>query len=341
MADLPAGDSVKVDAIEPVSVHGDASAEDVTCAKVEMKEEVKADQDATPETAAKYVLAEGTPLSELNLQVGEMIEVLWEIEVDTEGEREPETVWWAATITEDTEAPKESGAARLRYVAQHGFEEETRRVRFLADGFLWDALDKAQLPYRKEGEVGPVLAGAEGQADIYDEVNGEDDGADSGEEGDMGVGETVKARFQGGERFCAGTIAEVHDDGTYDILYEDHVLEQNVPRDMIQRVALSSNVRAALANGAGDVVAESTAGFFDLFVQTLTSGPAFARLSAEQQRFASEKVRAMRPHFDAELNDLRDARGWGALVSGEDIKAMLPRVMARSKQAATAVQGSA
>ena len=42
----------------------------------------------------------------------------------------------------------------------------------------------------------------------------------------------------------------------------------------------------------------------------------------------------MRPHFEAELEALRDLRGWGATVTGADIKDMMPKVMARAKAAA-------
>lgn len=49
---------------------------------------------------------------------------------------------------------------------------------------------------------------------------------------------------------------------------------------------------------------------------------------------ASEKVRELQPHFEAELVELREERGRGAQVSGEDIKLLLPRVMARAAQAA-------
>ena len=45
---------------------------------------------------------------------------------------------------------------------------------------------------------------------------------------------------------------------------------------------------------------------------------------------------AMRPHFEAELTALRDARGWGAMVTGEDIKELLPRVARRAAQAQAA-----
>ena len=64
-----------------------------------------------------------------------------------------------------------------------------------------------------------------------------------------------------------------------------------------------------------------------------SSGPAFARLTAEQQAVASEKVKRLRPHFEVELTSLKEERGWGALVTGEDIKEILPRVMARAAQA--------
>lgn len=56
----------------------------------------------------------------------------------------------------------------------------------------------------------------------------------------------VKARFQGGEAFHAGTIAAINEDGTYDVLYEDHVLEQGVPRDMIQLVQIDPSTQAAI-----------------------------------------------------------------------------------------------
>lgn len=58
----------------------------------------------------------------------------------------------------------------------------------------------------------------------------------------------------------------------------------------------------------------------------------FQNLPPDKQRLASERVRTMRPHFEAELGVLRDARGWGAIVTGEDIKELMPKVMLRSKQ---------
>ena len=57
----------------------------------------------------------------------------------------------------------------------------------------------------------------------------------------------------------------------------------------------------------------------------------FAKLTAAQKAHASEKVFAMRPHFEAELNDFKRLRGIGATVTSEDIKLMLPKVMERAK----------
>jgi len=48
----------------------------------------------------------------------------------------------------------------------------------------------------------------------------------------------------------------------------------------------------------------------------------------------------MKPHFEAECAALRDQRGWGALVSGEDIKELLPKVMARVARADMAARQS-
>ena len=150
--------------------------------------------------------------------------------------------------------------------------------------------------------------------------------------GPLLVGMKVKSRFQGGERFCAGSIVEAHDDGTYDVLYEDNLCEQNVPREYIEVVALAANVRAALQAEEQETAAESTEQFFELFVSSLTSGAMFQNLPPDKQLKASEHVRTMRPHFEAELGVLRDARGWGAIVTGEDIKELMPKVMLRSKQ---------
>ena len=149
------------------------------------------------------------------------------------------------------------------------------------------------------------------------------------------VGASIKARFQGGTKYCAGVVHAAHADGTYDVLYEDHVLEEGVPRDMIELVELNSSVAAALAEGGGEEgLISGVSEFFELFVSSLTSGATFAALSAERQAIASEKVRAMRPHFEAEFDALKERRGWGAVVTAPDIKELIPLAMARAKRAA-------
>ena len=199
------------------------------------------------------------------------------------------------------------------------------------------------------------------------EVEGEEE-AEAGSpvpEGALALGTAVKARYQGGDKYCAGMIHAANPDGTHDVLYDDHVLEQGVPRDMIEVVEMEANVAADLAAGDGQTVANSVNEFFETFVASLTSGAAFARLDAQQQvsianphtlsglglsdpqspplfqAFASEKVRAMRPHFEAEFEALRERRGWGATVTGADINEMMPKVMARAKAAAAAARAAA
>ena len=56
---------------------------------------------------------------------------------------------------------------------------------------------------------------------------------------ELPVGSAVKARFQGGALWRAGTVAEHNADGTIDVLYEDRTLEQGVPRDLVRGVNLT------------------------------------------------------------------------------------------------------
>ena len=279
------------------------------------------------ESTAKMAKPEGLALSTAGVSIGSTIEVLWEVELE---DGDTESVWWAAKVGVD-DSSEEPGAARIDYVPQHGFEAETRRVILMADNWLWDAVNKDKLPYRKEGEPSPPSA-AELEVKEEAEADGEEEGDD---EEELPLGAAVKARFQGGEIYHAGTIMAVHADSeggaTYDVLYEDNVMEQNVPRDVIEVVDLTPAARQALEEreNGGEVQANSINEFFEMFVTGLTSGPAFSRLTPEQQAVASEKVRAMRPHFEAELDEFKERRGWGALVTGADIKELLPRVMAR------------
>jgi len=259
----------------------------------------------------KSARPEAISIESLGLSEGDRIQVSWEVEM-TDGT--DDFVWWGAKLSAVDDEPS---VYMLTYEAQHGFGEEQRRVIFSSETALWDAQLRELLDWRREGEE--------------DEADGEEEG-----EEELVLEASVKARFQGGEAFHAGTIAAINDDGTFDVLYEDNVMEQGVPREMIQRVAMAPTVQASIEAGRGDVAAESISDFFDIFVQGLTSGAAFSKLTAERQAMASSKVRAMRPHFEAELLLLRDERGHGAQVTGEDIKALLPRVIARSNSAEVA-----
>ena len=101
---------------------------------------------------------------------------------------------------------------------------------------------------------------------------------------------------------------------------------EGVPREFVQLV---DGVAPSEAEGAA--VDDTIDSFFEMFVSALTSGALFQKMTPEQQVVALEKVRGLRPHFEAELTTLKEARGIGASVSGDDIRELLPRVMARAK----------
>ena len=145
-----------------------------------------------------------------------------------------------------------------------------------------DTALRERLPYTREGEPRPAMPEA---VEAEGEVEGEEE-AEAGSpvpEGALALGTAVKARYQGGDKYCAGMIHAANPDGTHDVLYDDHVLEQGVPRDMIEVVEMEANVAADLAAGDGQTVANSVNEFFETFVASLTSGAAFARLDAQQQ----------------------------------------------------------
>ena len=273
------------------------------------------------EAEAAAALPTGMPLSELGLTTGGRIEVLWEVEMSDDTD---EKIWWGATLLE-AEGEAKVGEASIRYDGRDGFAEETRRIVISSGSRMWDTDLNEGLPWRVQGstwEPKDAAAAEEGESA-------------EAEQEPLPVGSAVKARFQGGDIWHAATVAAENDDGTLDVLYEDRTLEQGIPREFVRAVALSSAVAKALVEAEETPhAAESIDAFFETFVTSLTSGAMFQRLPPDKQQVASEKVRAMRPFFETELRELMDERGHGAIVTGEDIKTMLPRVAARQAQAA-------
>jgi len=291
-----------------------------------------ADDSATAEPSPKRQQSEYLTLADLGLAAGAKIEVSWTVQESADGEEQQ--VWWGATL-KTVDHPT---TFTLDYEEAHGFDAESRAVRFTTARVLYDVGLSAPLAWRTEGDAsasavleeaeGSPVPAATGAADgsddnIYDSQDGDDESDDDG----LQLGAAVKARSQGGDAWVAGSIAALNGDGTVDVLYEhSHTLEQGVPREFVQLV---DGVTASEPEGAA--VADTIDSFFEMFVSALTSGALFQKMTPEQQAVASEKVRGLRPHFEAELTTLKEARGIGASVSGDDIRELLPRVMARAK----------
>ena len=84
-----------------------------------------------------------------------------------------------------------------------------RRVLFTSASALWDSALSEGLRWRAEGAA-CADGGEEGE-------EGEEEAAAAADE-ELPVGGAVKARFQGGELWRAGTVAEHNEDGTLDVL---------------------------------------------------------------------------------------------------------------------------
>lgn len=262
------------------------------------------------------------PLSSLRLAAGSSVEVCWDVEM-TDGT--DAQVWWKAEIHE---AQTEEAGHLLVYEADHGFEAEERTVIFTSSTQLTDVELAQSLEWRELGSTREL-------ADVDSATLDAEEAAAASSDDDAGplqVGVLVKAQLDGSGAFFSAVVAASNDDGTLDLQCDDQTLVQGVPRERVQPVAVSGEVAAALGREEEECV-EGVDAFFNTFVQALTSGAMFAKLSPEQQAVASAKVRGLRPHFEAELEAFRSDRGLGAVVTGEDIQAMLPRVMARSAAA--------
>mmetsp|Transcript_38789 Transcript_38789/g.89749 ORF Transcript_38789/g.89749 Transcript_38789/m.89749 type:complete len:187 (-) Transcript_38789:215-775(-) len=158
--------------------------------------------------------------------------------------------------------------------------------------------------------------------------------------GVLAPGTKVKAHYQGGEKAYAGQVHAVRYDYSqpaaepgsapavrrvlYDILYEDHELEEGVPAELVSRTEAPAGPPVA----EEEIVANSIDDFFAKFVQALMSGQVFNSLSADRKVAFAECVQRSRPHFESELNKLVFARGYGITVTALDITTViLPAVM--------------
>lgn len=257
-------------------------------------------------------------LADAGLRAGSRIQVLWTIATD---EEEEEQVWWSCSIEGAESAPSDGRLAwRVRYDAspELGFDEEVRHVRF--GGGCTAALHDAE-------EVEPMKWRAE-----------PDEHARAEELGALAPGTNVKAHFQGGAKAYAGRVHAVRYDSSssddtgpgavvYDILYEDNVLEEGVPAELVQPTVGAPSEEPPHAAGA-DIAANSIEQFFELFVRALTGGDVFRRLPAAKQTVFASCVQRSRPHFERELEALARERGYGTTVTARDItETVLPNVM--------------
>jgi hypothetical protein len=262
----------------------------------------------------------GASLDALGLRPGDRIEVSWN--VGEEGEESDEHVWWPAVV---------SGGEGPAYVLQYEKLGETpaeeRRVTFLSPDMLFDLTERKSTGWRKEGD--------ESSSEEEDEAE-EEDG--------LSIGCDVKftSSEDGEGKWLAGKVLEIKGDKV-DILYggEDvpHHIE-DVPRKLVQKVVLPKEVQRELRRSDSEVSHGNVDEFFQAFVNTCTGSPIFRRLPAAQQAAFAEKVNGMRPVFEEELDKVQSERGHGCIITGEDIKAIIPKVTSQLRRMDSSGSGS-
>ena len=217
-------------------------------------------------------------LSDLGLAVGAEVEVSWEVEL-TDGSSG--SVWWSGLL----EAGVEPGSLQLKYAAAHGFEEETRAVRFVDSTLLMDTALQETLSWRMPGEEEGEEEEEEG-----DVAAGEAVGAKrprEGEEedvagGSLRVGALVKARLDASGRSFSASVHARNEDGTFDLSCDGSLVE-GVPAALVEPVAVGAAVADSLLRDEPGGHIEGTSAFFDAFTAALTSGPKFRTLTAAPQ----------------------------------------------------------
>jgi hypothetical protein len=104
-----------------------------------------------------------------------------------------------------------------------------------------------------------------------------------------------------------------------------------VPAELVQPTGARAR---PLDEPEHDVRSGSFDAFFGQFVSQLTAGRLFKSLPAAKQAAFAECVQRSRPHFERELNALIAERGYGTVLSADDVReVILPRVMPRVKEA--------
>ena len=91
-----------------------------------------ADASATAEPSPKRQQSEYLTLADLGLAAGAKIEVSWTVQESADGEEQQ--VWWGATL-KTVDHPT---TFTLDYEEAHGFDAESRAVRFTTARVLYD-----------------------------------------------------------------------------------------------------------------------------------------------------------------------------------------------------------
>jgi hypothetical protein len=283
-----------------------------------MERKRAADSEATDAKVARTDSTEtlhGVSLQVLGLSVGDRIEVSWNM--GEEGEDNDEHVWWPAVLASGAEPP----AYVLQYEAIGETPAEERRVTFLSPDMLFDLTERKSTPWRKEGE----------ESSEDEEEEGEEE-----EEEGLTVGCDVKFKFteDGDGKWFAGKVVDLKETGV-DILYggEDvpHHIE-DVPRKLVQKVVIPKEVRRELRRSDSEVSHSNVDEFFQAFVTSCTASPSFRRLPAAKQAIFAEQVNGMRPAFEEELEKVQSERGHGCIITGEDIKVIIPKVTSQLRR---------
>ena len=320
------------DAGDIYSDHGDEQGEG------EENEEEEEEDEEEDEWSAELRPEQAAELEKLGLGVGHRIEVNWDLEIDGQ----PRSVWWPCELCGAYAAgpPDEPGQ---EVAAAAGGKPAPAPAQ-------WRLLYDEKQDYGFDAEVRRVVFSPECPGQLVDKqaYEEEDPGADGGGGGGGGavpmawrpeggaaaaaaareilpVGTKVKALWMGGQDYHAGEVLEAPADGgllLYKIKYDDGAVEENVPAEYVERRA------------GGAAPQEDDIKGIDAFWTFITSRVLLpllqASFPADKQLLVAEAVQLTKPDFVAACERLKQQRGAGAAVDGEDIREhVLPVIMPR------------